>query len=256
MTDATTGTILVTGAARRIGRAIAADLAAAGWAVAVHYNTSATAGRDVAAAINRNGGAARAFQADLADEAAVTALIAKIGAALGPVSGLINNASVFEEDNITSADRQSWERHMAVNLRAPFLLIQSLAAQLPAATAGNVINLLDQRVLNLTPYFASYTLSKAALWTLTQTAALSLAPAIRVNAIGPGPTLPSARQSDHQFTRQWSATPLRRAVDPLEICRAVRFILASPSMTGQLIALDAGQHLGWSQPPADASLEE
>jgi NAD(P)-dependent dehydrogenase (short-subunit alcohol dehydrogenase family) len=137
---------------------------------------------------------------------------------------------------------------MAVNLRAPFLLMQSLAINLLKNEKANIINIVDQRVENLTPYFTSYTLSKSALWTLTQTAAAALASNIRVNAIGPGPTLPSTRQSDDQFERQIELTPLQVQVDPKEISAAVRFILATPSMTGQLLSLDSGQHLGWAQP--------
>ena len=145
---------------------------------------------------------------------------------------------------------------MEVNLRAPLVLTRAFAEQLPDGVEGNVINVIDQRVWNLTPHFTSYTVSKAALWTLTRTLALALAPRIRVNAVGPGPTLPSARQTEEQFRRQWSSLPLMRRVAPEEICEAVRFIIDAPSVTGQMIAVDGGQHLGWGQSGARQLLED
>ncbi len=238
---------LVTGAAQRIGRAIALALAADGWAVAVHYRASRAAAEEVVRAIASRGGRAVMLAADLADEAAVRGLVPAAVAALGPLGCLVNNASIFENDTAATATRASWDAHLEVNLRAPFVLMQAFAAQLPAEAEGAVINLLDERVWNLTPYFVSYTVSKAGLWTLTQTMALALAPRIRVNGIGPGPALPSPRQSEEQFARQCAALPLRRGTSPEEIAAAVRFILAAPAMTGQMIALDGGQHLAWSQ---------
>jgi NAD(P)-dependent dehydrogenase (short-subunit alcohol dehydrogenase family) len=238
---------LVTGAGRRIGRAVALDLASAGWDVAVHYHCSADAASEVAAAIADGGQKAAALAADLADEAATAALVERAVEAVGPLACLVNNASVFEDDTVATATRQSWDRHLEVNLRAPFVLVQSFARQLPADAEGNVVNIVDQRVWNPTPQFCSYTVSKAGLWTLTRTLALALAPRIRVNAVGPGPTLPSRRQSDDQFARQWASLPLARPTAPEEIARAVRFILDAPAMTGQMIALDSGQHLGWAQ---------
>ena len=252
MPDASERNVLITGAARRIGRAIAVDLAANGWAVAIHYGQSeddATAVRDE---IRASGARAEILQADLAREEEVATLIERAAAAIGPITCLINNASVFENDSIETADRTSWDRHMEVNLRAPFTLMQRFAEQLPADTDGNIINVLDERVWNLTPHFVSYTLSKSALWTLTQTLALALAPRIRVNGVGPGPTLPSPRQSAEQFARQEAMMPLGRGTTPQEIAEAVRFILAAPAMTGQMIALDGGQHLGWEQTRPDA----
>jgi NAD(P)-dependent dehydrogenase (short-subunit alcohol dehydrogenase family) len=236
--------------------------------VAVHYNASAEAAREVVTEIEAAGGRAVALQANLADEAQVAALVPDATAALGPLGCLINNASAFENDSIETADRASWDRHMEPNLRAPFVLTQAFARALPGAlpeaagvpasgaTGGVVINLLDQRVWNPTPYFLSYTLSKAGLWALTQTLAMALAPRIRVNGIGPGPALPNARQSPEQFARQCAAMPLGRGTTPEEICAAVQFILAAKAMTGQMIALDGGQHLGWAQPPADYKLQE
>jgi len=247
---------LVTGAARRIGRAIALDLARHGWAVAVHYRGSAEAAAEVVREIESGGGRAVALAADLAREADSAALIARAVEALGPLGCLINNASTFELDTVATADRTSWERHIEPNLRAPLVLTQTFARQLPEGLGGAVINLLDERVWNLTPYFLSYTLSKSGLWTLTRTLALALAPRIRVNGIGPGPALPSPRQTDEQFARQCAAMPLGRGTTPAEICAAVQFILAAKAMTGQMIALDGGQHLGWAQPPTDHRIGE
>ena len=241
-------TALVTGAGRRIGRALALALAADGYAVAVHYHQSRRPADAVVAEIVVSGGKAVALAADLADEAAVNRLLPAAEKALGPVGILVNNASLFGNDSFVSATRESWDAHMAINLRAPFVLTQEFAARLPKNAGGVIVNLLDERVWNLTPHFVSYTLTKSALWTLTRTAALALAPRIRVNGIGPGPALPSPRQSPQQFADRCRAMPLRRGTSPDEIAAALRFILAAPAMTGQMIALDGGEHLGWAQP--------
>ena len=241
-------TALVTGGGRRIGRALALALAEDGFAVAVHFHRSREAAEAVAATIRAKGGAALALDADLADEGSVRALLPQTERAFGPIGCLVNNAGVFGDDTILTVSRESWDLHLAVNLRAPFVLIQEMASRLPAGAGGVVVNMLDERVWSLTPYFVSYTLSKAGLWTLTQTLALALAPRIRVNGIGPGPTLPSPRQSPEQFLRQRSQMPLGRGTSPHEIVAAMRFILAAPALTGQMIALDGGQHLGWAQP--------
>ena len=255
-TDALTGAMpvppvpkaaLVTGGARRIGRALALALAGDGFAVAVHHRNSHAAAEDLVALIRNKGGAAVALAADLGDEAAVGTLLSRAEQALGPIGCLVNNAGVFVNDTVETATRASWELHLAVNLRAPFLLIQDFATRLPKSAGGVVVNLLDQRVWSLTPYFVSYTLSKAGLWTLTQTMALALAPRIRVNGIGPGPALPSPRQSAEEFATQCATMPLRRGTSPQEIAAALRFILSAPAVTGQMIALDGGQHLGWAQ---------
>jgi NAD(P)-dependent dehydrogenase (short-subunit alcohol dehydrogenase family) len=243
------GGALVTGGAQRLGRAIALALGQAGFAVAVHYNTSADAAEATVADIRAAGGQAEAVSADLAHEPDTTQLVAKAQAAVGPLGVLVNNASLFERDEWDTADRASWDAHMEPNLRAPFVLAQAFAHALPPGAEGAVINMLDERVWSLTPHFVSYTVSKAGLWALTQSLALAFAPRIRVNAIGPGPALPSPRQSPEQFARQCAATPLRRGTNPDEVARAALAILALPSMTGQMIALDGGQHLQWS--PAD-----
>jgi len=237
---------LVTGGARRIGRILALSLADLGYAVAVHCHSSRAEADAVVGEIAAAGGRAVALAADLADEADVKRLLPEANAALGPIGVLVNNASIFDNDTAATATRESWDRHLAINLRAPFVLTQDFAAALPADAGGVVVNLLDERVWNLTPYFMSYTVSKAGLWTLTRTMALALAPRIRVNAIGPGPTLPSARQTVEQFLDRCHAMPLRRGASPGEIAAAMRFIIEAPAMTGQMIALDGGEHLGWA----------
>ena len=247
---------LVTGAGQRIGRAIARDLGAHGWAVAVHYRHSAEAAEAVAREIAEAGGRALALQAELSVEEESAGLVGRAVEALGPLGCLVNNASVFERDEAGSATRESWDAHMEPNLRAPLVLTQHFAAALPAERGGLVVNMLDQRVWSLTPHFLSYTVSKSALWTLTRTLALALAPRIRVNGIGPGPTLPSARQSEAQFAGQCAGLPLGAGSSPAEICLAVQFLLAARSMTGQMIALDGGQHLGWAQAGKQGSLVE
>jgi NAD(P)-dependent dehydrogenase (short-subunit alcohol dehydrogenase family) len=254
--DAHPRAALVTGAGRRIGRAIALDLARQGWAVAVHYHTAAEDAAAVVAEIETTGGRAVAIRADLANEAEVDSLLPRATAGIGTIGCLVNNASVFEQDTVETASRASWDRHLEPNLRAPFVLSQAFARALPADAGGTIVNMLDERVWNLTPYFLSYTLSKAGLWTLTRTLALALAPRIRVNGIGPGPALASARQTDAEFARQCAAMPLGRGTSPDEICTALRFLLAAPSMTGQMIALDGGQHLAWAQSPGPGAIAE
>lgn len=248
--------VLITGAAHRIGRAIAFDLAAHGFGVAVHYLNNQDKADELVASIKDVGGRALTVKADLADEDQVKSIIPAAADELGPLTALVNNASIFENDTVDSCTRESWDAHMNVNLRAPFVLSQMFADQVPEGLEGAIINILDQRVWNLTPFFMSYTMSKSALWTLTQTLALALAPKVRVNGIGPGPTIKNERQSENDFARQWSEIPMGRRVMPDEIADAVRFIINAPSMTGQMIAMDGGQHLGWAQasnliPPAE-----
>ncbi|HYM30905.1 MAG TPA: SDR family oxidoreductase [Candidatus Cybelea sp.] len=243
MNAAATGNALVTGAGQRIGRAIALELAALGYGVAVHYGRSANAAAGVVSEIVSAGGRAVALGADLSDAGAIEALVPQAVAALGPLTCLVNNASVFEPDSPETATAASWNRHMDVNLRAPLLLAQAFARQMPGGLEGNIINMIDQRVWKPTPRFASYTVSKAGLWTLTQILAMAFAPRIRVNGIGPGPVLPSTRQTAENFARQVALTPLGRGPSLDEIRATIRFLLQARSITGQMIALDGGEHL-------------
>ena len=246
--SATSKAALVTGAARRIGREIAAGLARDGWAVALHHNNSEAEASRAVAEIRAAGGKAEAVQADLSDLAATQSLVTAASQSVGPLSLLVNNASLFERDEIGTMTPESWAAHLSINLRAPALLSQAFAAQLPDGADGNIVNITDQRVWAPTPRFFSYAVSKMALWDMTQILARSLAPSIRVNAIGPGPALANSRQSEADFRRQMEATILRRGTSPEEIYAAVRFILSAPAMTGQMIALDGGQHLAWETP--------
>ena len=246
---------LVTGAAKRIGHHMALGLAEAGFDIAVHYAGSAEAAEATAVEIRALGRRAVVLRADLAVEAETAGLVDAATAALGPLGVLVNNASTFERDEWHDGTRASWDLHMEPNLRAPFVLTQGFAAALPPEAEGVVVNMIDQRVWSLTPHFMSYTISKAGLWAMTQTMALALAPRIRVNAIGPGPALPSPRQSQAQFDRQAASTPLGRGTSPGEIAGALLAILAMPAMTGQMIALDGGQHLQWSAPSGEGVAE-
>jgi NAD(P)-dependent dehydrogenase (short-subunit alcohol dehydrogenase family) len=250
-------TALVTGAGKRLGRAMALYLAQRGHDVAVHYASSADEAEAVAAEIRGMGRRAQTFRADLLVEAETQALIPAVTAALGPLTVLVNNASIFEYDRIETATRQSWDRHLESNLRAPYVLTQAFAAQCPPALTddtgepraqGLIVNMIDQRILKLTPEFSTYTIAKMGLWALTRTAAQGLAPHIRVNAIGPGPTLQGSRQSADHFARQRAATVLGRGANPADITAALGFFLDSPAVTGQFIAVDGGQHLGWQTP--------
>jgi len=240
---ASAGTVLITGAARRIGRAVALDLAAMGWAVAIHYRRSAAEAAELVEEIEKRGGCARAFRGDLIDRNALEQLVANVESELGPVTTLINNASEFLPDSIGNLDETTWDLHLCINLKAPVFLSEAMAKRLPEGAEGNIINIIDQRVWNLTPEFFSYTISKAGLWTATRTLAQALAPRIRVNAIGPGPVLRSIHQTDDDFEREKQSTLLKRGPSATEIAAAVRFILTTPSLTGQMIALDGGQHL-------------
>lgn len=249
---------LVTGAGKRLGRAMALALAEAGHDVAVHYAGSEEAAEETAAAIRATGRRAVTLQADLTVEAEMQALVPAAAEALGaPLTVLVNNASIFEYDNIRTADRAGWDRHFESNLRAPFVLLQAFAAQAPGAETDEAgepraralaVNMIDQRVRKLTPEFMTYTLAKSALWTLTRTAAQALAPSVRVNAIGPGPTLIGARQSEAHFAKQRESTVLERGANPSDITGALLYFLNAPSVTGQLLCTDGGQHLGWQTP--------
>lgn len=225
---------------------MALSLAEAGFAVAVHSHTSADEAEATCADIRRLGREAVALRADLRSEDEVARLLPAAAAALGPIGVLVNNASTFERDEWHDATRESWDRHIEPNLRAPFVLMQAFARGLPQMAEGVVVNMLDQRVWSLTPHFVSYTVSKAGLWALTQSMALALAPRIRVNAIGPGPALPNARQTEAQYARHAASVPLGYGTGPDEVARALIAVLALPAMTGQMIALDGGQHLQWA----------
>jgi NAD(P)-dependent dehydrogenase (short-subunit alcohol dehydrogenase family) len=241
-------TALITGAARRIGRALALDLAHHGYDIAVHCNASREEADQVAALIREKGRRAVVVQGDLADLQTPEKLIASCKVGLGALSVLINNASIFEPDEVGGISQDSWAAHQDTNLRAPIMLSQAFARQLPAGQHGNIINIVDQRVWKLNPTFFSYTMSKTGLWTATRTLAQALAPTIRVNAIGPGPALPSVRMDQAEFDKQAGLTLLQRGTSPAEIAAAVQFILSQPSLTGQMIALDGGQHLVWQTP--------
>lgn len=249
---------LVTGAGQRLGAAMALYLADRGFDVAVHYASSAQGAEDVVAQIKAKGRNATALQADLLDDAQTQALFKSAAEGLGgPISCLINNASIFEYDNVQTATRESWDRHMGSNLRAPFVLTQAMAAQDLVAdqdaagepvASGLIVNMIDQRVRKLTPEFMTYTLAKMGLWAMTQTTAQALAPTIRVNAIGPGPTLQGSRQSAAHFADQRASTVLGRGANTDDITAALGYFLDAPGVTGQLLCVDGGQHLGWQTP--------
>lgn len=249
---------LVTGAGRRLGRAMALYLGARGYDVALHYAASRNDAEALAGELAAMGRKAVTLRADLLVEAQVETLVAKAAQGLGgPLTLLINNASIFEHDSFAGASRTSWDRHIESNLRAPFVLSQTFAAQAPRAAIDDadeplaramIINMIDQRVHKLTPEFFSYTIAKMGLWAMTRTAAQALAPDIRVNGIGPGPTLQGARQSADAFTKQRQSTLLERGANPADITAALGFFLDSPAVTGQMIAVDGGQHLAWETP--------
>ncbi len=249
---------LVTGGGARLGRAMALYLGERGYDVAVHYASSEAGAQDVVAELAAMGRRGVALQADLLDEAATQALLPKAAEALGaPITCLVNNASIFEYDNLGSATRESWDRHIESNLRAPFVLTQALAAQAPDPVVDDngepvaralVVNMLDQRVQKLTPEFMTYTIAKMGLWALTRTAAQALAPKVRVNGIGPGPTMQGHRQSAQHFDRQRKATILERGANLTDITAALGYLLDANAVTGQMIAVDGGQHLAWQTP--------
>jgi NAD(P)-dependent dehydrogenase (short-subunit alcohol dehydrogenase family) len=239
---------LVTGGAKRVGLAITHALVQAGYAVAVHANTSRAEADAVCAEIRSKGGRAQAVQADLSDHAQVLKLVPAAAAAVGPLTLLVNNASIFEADDIAGLSRDLFDRHMAVHLRAPLFLAQAFAAQAPDNANASIVNMLDQRVLKPTPLFLSYALSKNGLYAATTMLAQALAPKVRVNGVAPGPTLPSSRQSPEEFARQTAKLPLGHGTNPDELAQAVLFLADAASITGQTIAVDGGQHLAWQTP--------
>ena len=239
---------LVTGGARRVGAAIVRDLAVNGFAVAIHCNTSRGEADALASEIASAGGQAHVVQADLNDMNAVDRIVPAVQAALGPVRLLVNNASLFDDDAADDFNWQVWDRHFDVHLKAPVALARDVATSLPQGVDGLVVNVIDQRVWRLTPRFFSYTLSKSALWTATQTMAQAFGPRLRVNAIGPGPTLKNERQDADDFRKQSDALLLKRGPDLSEFGATIRYLWQARSVTGQMIALDGGQHLSWKTP--------
>lgn len=237
------GAALVTGGARRIGRALTLACADAGFDVAIHVRAVDDDAQSAAAGVRARGRKVSIHTCDLRQEAATAPLVAEAEGELGPITLLVNCASVFEDDSFTSMNRASWDAHLETNLRAPMVLAQAFARRLPADRTGLIVNILDQRVLSPSPDFFSYSLSKSALWAATQMLAKGLAPRIRVNAIGPGPVLASIYQQPEDFQREVEATLLRHAVDPTEIGHTLRYLIDATSVTGQMIAVDAGQHL-------------
>jgi NAD(P)-dependent dehydrogenase (short-subunit alcohol dehydrogenase family) len=242
---------LVTGGAQRIGRAIVLALAKAGHAVAIHTHRSVEPARSLAEEITRRGGRAGVVQADLSDHDQTVGVVASATAAIGVLTLLVNNACEFERDEIGHLDRLRWDRHFAINLRAPIFLAEAFAAQVPAGTEASIVNLLDQRVLRPTPHFISYALTKSALYAATTTLAQALAPRVRVNAVAPGPTLKSRRQDAAGFARQSAAVPLHHGPTPQDIAAAVLYLAGARSVTGQTIAVDGGQHVSWQTPDVD-----
>jgi NAD(P)-dependent dehydrogenase (short-subunit alcohol dehydrogenase family) len=239
---------IVTGGARRIGRAIVEDLAAHGWAVAIHCHGSVTAGKEVAALVTRSGGRAAIVEADLSDLEATRTIVPRTVDALGAPTLLVNSAGTFDFDEVGALDAALWQRQITINASAPIFLAEAFAAALPAGAQGNVVNIIDQRVLKPTPHYFSYQISKSMLYTATRVLAQALAPRVRVNAIGPGPVLKSVRQTDADFTRQSAAVPLGKGPGLAEFGQTIRYFVKTPSVTGQMIALDGGQHLSWQTP--------
>jgi len=240
------GAALVTGGSRRIGRAIVLTLARAGWDVAVHHRDSETEAQTAADEARALGVRAAVVRADLADEAQVRGLVDQAAQALGPLSVLVNNASVFEDDRMGGLDRAVWDRHIETNLRAPIVLAETFATQAP--DGSSIVNLLDQRVLKPDPRFISYALSRNGLWWATRTLAQALAPRIRVNGVGPGPTLPSIHQTPEDFAAEVAGTLLQKPGSPEAVADAVRWLIDADGVTGQMIAVDGGQHLAWRTP--------
>jgi NAD(P)-dependent dehydrogenase (short-subunit alcohol dehydrogenase family) len=234
---------LITGAARRLGRAMAEDLARHGWRVAIHHRHSSDEAAETVAAIRAAGGTAAAVTGDLADPAAPMNIVAAARTALGPLTLLVNNASLFERDIVGALDRALWDRQLAINLAAPVFLAEAFAKQLPPDCEGNIVNVLDQRIWRPRPTYFSYQISKNALLTATETLAQALAPRIRVNGIAPGPVLPNPDQTPERFAEQVKTIPLQRAPDLADFGRTVRYFVENRSITGSVVALDGGQHL-------------
>jgi NAD(P)-dependent dehydrogenase (short-subunit alcohol dehydrogenase family) len=245
------GAALVTGGSKRIGRAIVEALSREGHAVAIHANRSGAEAEALAAELAASGCRAIALTAPLEDAAAVAGLVPSAEAALGPLTLVVNNASLFEDDRIAGFEPERFDAHMAVNLRAPLIIAREFARAVRDGGARpdpSIVNIVDQRVWKLTPQHLSYTLSKVGLEAATRSLAQALAPAIRVNAVGPGPTLPSTVDGPERFLQEAAGTLLARAVAPEDIAQAVLFLARARNVTGQMIAVDAGQHLAWRTP--------
>ena len=243
MADTARGAALITGGSRRIGRVLTQAAADAGFDVAIHVRVIDDDAEAAAADVRARGRKASIHACDLRDEGSTAPLVGDAESELGPVTLLVNCASVFENDAFASMNRASWDAHLETNLRSPLVLAQAFARRLPADRTGQIVNILDQRVFAPSPDFFSYSLSKSALWAATQMLAQALAPRIRVNGIGPGPTLPSIHQQGEDFAHEVATTLLKHPVDPAEIGHALRYLIDARSVTGQMIAVDAGQHL-------------
>ena len=243
------GVALVTGAARRIGRCIAETLAAAGYSVVLHASPRSIVEAEQAAAdIRARGGQAAAIATDLEDIAGLAEFWERASEPFGAPSVLVNSASIFEPDSPFAVSGEGWDRQFAINLRAPLTLAAELARTLPEGSKGSIVNIVDQRVERPNPFYFSYTLTKAALWTATRTLAQAFAPKVRVNAVGPGPVLPNVNEGGEAFLREAEGTPLEKSVTPEEIADAVLYLVRAQSVTGQLICVDSGQHIAWKTP--------
>jgi NAD(P)-dependent dehydrogenase (short-subunit alcohol dehydrogenase family) len=239
--------IIITGAATRIGAAIAKNLSGSGVEIVIHYNKSKVNAEKLQKELIKNKSKAYLVRGDLAKENDLKKIIKFAKSKMKYFDCLINNASLFENDSLKNFTSKSWDKHLDVNLKAPAYLIKEFAKNTKGKN-NNIINIIDQRVFKLTPFFISYTLSKTGLYTLTKTSAMSLAPNIRVNGIAPGPTIKNKRQSDKHFKKQYLATPLKKKVNVKDICSAVDFFIKNRSITGQVLAIDSGQNLNWQTP--------
>ena len=239
--------IIITGGATRIGAAIAEKLSGPNKQIIIHYNKSKVKAENLKKRLLNNGSKIHLVKGDLSREKDIIKIIKFAKSKLKFFDCLVNNASLFENDKLENFSLDSWSKHLRTNLRAPALLTKEFAKNVKGKN-NNIINIIDQRVFKLTPYFFSYTLSKTGLYTLTKTSAMSLAPNIRVNAIAPGPTIKNQRQSEKHFKKQYLATPLKRQVDVEQICNGVDFFIKNISITGQVLAIDSGQNLNWQTP--------
>jgi len=239
--------IIITGGATRIGAAIAKKLAGPGVEIVIHYKSSKSSADTLKKKLSKNFTKVYLIQGDLSKEKDVKKLVKFAKSKLKYFNCLINNASLFENDKLENFTTDSWERHLRTNLRAPALLSKEFSKNVKGKN-NNIINIIDQRVFKLTPFFFSYTISKTGLYTLTKTTAMSLAPNVKVNGIAPGPTLKNKRQSEKHFKKQYLATPLKKQVNVEEICNAVDFFIKNRSITGQILAIDSGQNLNWQTP--------